>query len=408
MARYQQNWDDLGRDIQRIVDQAVYSRDFKKMNQTIRQTVSRAVDMGSEAVRKVTDNHPHPPQPPQPPEPPRPPEPPKVEQPVLYGKTGGQMVQGIAQIVGGCVVGGLSLVGIAVSMFAAVLPGMVAAAPVIPIIGLAAGGTLIGCGIHGLTRMNRFRVYRRMLGNNTHCNLEKLAGAVGKSVKFVRKELQKMIGQGLFLQGHLDQEKKVLITSHETYHYYEQSRLLLESQQKEAARQAEQEKKAAEEKKAVEAKPQEKSGKTAQEQEVLERGNAFIKEIRRCNDAIPGELISAKIDRMEIIVRKIFERAEAHPEIIPDLKKLMDYYLPMTVKLLNVYADIDAQPVQGENIQSSKREIEDTLDTLNLAFEKLLDSVFADTALDVSSDISVLQTLLAQEGLTQDDFETTT
>ena len=138
---------------------------------------------------------------------------------------------------------------------------------------------------------------------------------------------------------------------------------------------------------------------------MLDRGNAYVKEIRRCNDEIPGEEISAKIDRMEAIVQKIFERAEAHPEIIPDLKKLMDYYLPMTVKLLNAYADMDKQPVQGETIRASKHEIDATLDTLNLAFEKLLDSVFQDTAMDVSSDISVLHTLLAQEGLTGDDFK---
>ena len=83
----------------------------------------------------------------------------------------------------------------------------------------------------------------------------------------------------------------------------------------------------------------------------------------------------------------------------------MDYYLPMTVKLLTAYADMDAQPIQGQNIQASKREIEETLDTLNMAFENLLDDLFRDTALDVSSDITVLQTLLAQEGLT-DDFAT--
>jgi 5-bromo-4-chloroindolyl phosphate hydrolysis protein len=82
----------------------------------------------------------------------------------------------------------------------------------------------------------------------------------------------------------------------------------------------------------------------------------------------------------------------------------MDYYLPMTVKLLNAYADMDAQPVQGQNIQASKKEIEATLDTLNLAFEKLLDKIFEDTALDVSSDISVLNTLLAQEGLADDEL----
>lgn len=63
------------------------------------------------------------------------------------------------------------------------------------------------------------------------------------------------------------------------------------------------------------------------------------------------------------------------------------------------------QPVQGENITASKKEIEETIDTLNIAFEKLLDSIFRDTAWDVSTDISVLHTVLAQEGLTEDDFE---
>ena len=143
---------------------------------------------------------------------------------------------------------------------------------------------------------------------------------------------------------------------------------------------------------------------SAQAQEVLDRGNEFIRQLRRCNDAIPGQEISEKISRMETLVGNIFDRVESHPEVVPELKKLMDYYLPMTVKLLNAYADMDAQSVQGENIQSSKREIEATLDTLNTAFEKLLDSIFKTTALDVSSDITVLQTLLAQEGLTEDEF----
>lgn len=140
-------------------------------------------------------------------------------------------------------------------------------------------------------------------------------------------------------------------------------------------------------------------------EEILDRGNEYLKKIKSNNDAIPGEEISAKISRMELIIEKIFERAEEHPEIIPDLKHLMDYYLPMTVKLLDAYEDMDSQPVQGENIRSSKKEIEDTIDTLNLAFEKLLDSVFQDTAWDVSSDISVLHTMLAREGLTENDFE---
>ena len=74
-------------------------------------------------------------------------------------------------------------------------------------------------------------------------------------------------------------------------------------------------------------------------------------------------------------------------------------------ELLQAYQDLDAQPVQGENIISSKKEIEKTLDTLNRAFEKLLDDLFQETAWDVSTDISVLHTMLAQEGLTEDGLK---
>ena len=106
-----------------------------------------------------------------------------------------------------------------------------------------------------------------------------------------------------------------------------------------------------------------------------------------------------------MLVDRIFDRVEQKPDSVDDLGKLMDYYLPTTIKLLEAYEDLDAQPVQGENILSSKQEIEKTIDTLNTAFEKLLDDLFQDTAWDVSSDISVLQMMLAQEGLTDDGLK---
>lgn len=102
---------------------------------------------------------------------------------------------------------------------------------------------------------------------------------------------------------------------------------------------------------------------------------------------------------------KIFDRVEQNPASVGDIRKLMEYYLPTTIKLLQAYQDLDAQPVQGENIISSKKEIEKTLDTLNVAFEKLLDDLFQETAWDVSTDISVLHTMLAQEGLTEDGLK---
>ncbi len=86
----------------------------------------------------------------------------------------------------------------------------------------------------------------------------------------------------------------------------------------------------------------------------------------------------------------------------------MEYYLPTTLKLLEAYKEFDRQPVQGENITTAKKEIEKTLDTINLAFENLLDDLFEDAAMDVSTDISVLNTMLAQEGLTENNLKSFT
>lgn len=386
MAEYNVDWEDLSQSIQDAVERAVKSQDYHKLNQTIRQTVGQAVDMGSDAVRKVVhatssqnarsvvgevvE---------------------KKELPALYANTSSKQTGGILKIVFGGIVETMSLGLFTASSFLSAMPFLEIFAVVPGVLGGAAflGGLwMIFSGANTLGMIRRFKIYRRTLGNKTYCTLEKLARSVGKSVRFVRKELQKMINQGLFLEGHLDKEQTQLITSDETYRYYEQSRLQLEQRKQQES-----------------AAPKKEEPKVdSQLQQVLDKGNAFIAEIRRCNDDIPGVEISEKISRMELIVQKIFDRAQKHPEIIPDLQKLMDYYLPMTVKLLNAYADMDAQPIQGENIQNAKREIEQSLDTLNQAYEKLFDSVFMETALDVSSDISVLHTMLAQEGLTEDEL----
>lgn len=375
---YQQDLEDLGRRVEALVDRAVNSKDFQKLNQTVRQAVELAVDKGSEAVRRAAENR-------QKTVPEAAPQP-----PVLYQKTGKKQTLAIVKIAGGSILSVCSVPGLLLYLFSTMFPGNpMPMFPVIPLLLLAGGMGLLSRGVWETRRIGRFKTYLKTLGNKTYCTLERLARSVGKPVRFVRRELRKMLEEGLFLQGHLDREEKNLITSDETYRHYENSRLQLE--QRQAQEQAQKQ-------------LQERRGGDPRLQEVLERGNAFLQKIRACNDAIPGEEISRKISRMEHIVEVIFRRAQEHPEVVDDLKKLMDYYLPMTVKLLDAYADMDAQPVQGQTIQNSKREIEQTLDTLNLAFEKLLDDLFRDTALDVSSDISVLNTLLAQEGLTEDEL----
>ena len=128
----------------------------------------------------------------------------------------------------------------------------------------------------------------------------------------------------------------------------------------------------------------------------------ILDELRRVNDAIPDEEMSDKISRLEAVSAKIFEQAKSDPDKLPQMRKFMDYYLPTSLKLLNTYAELDNQGVEGENISESKRRIEQTMDTLVKAFENQLDRLFASDALDVSTDIDVMQNMLRADGLTDD------
>lgn len=381
---YRNNWNRIPPSVRRLLRRLMDSGELEKLERTIQKTVDQVLNKvggagGSSGT--VVDARP-------------------VRQDVkrLYGSTAGKSVKSFFKTLIGVPLSFSMGVGMIGSIGSYDLAGWAAMA-----VFLAAGLWLSVTGFGTFGRIKRFRVYKRILGSSTHARIEELAHSVGKNEQFVRKDARKMILEGYFRQGHLDREEQTLITSDETYRHYEQSRIAMEERRR---LEAEEQKRRAQEAQKAQPQPQQQPEPEGDPQlrELLSRGNAFIARIHASNDAIPGQEISAKIDRMENIIRRIFQRAEQHPEVIPDLKKMMDYYLPMTVKMLDAYADMDAQPHQGENIHNSKREIETTLDTLNGAYEKLLDDLFEDTALDVSSDISVLKTLLAQEGLAGDDF----
>ncbi len=261
---------------------------------------------------------------------------------------------------------------------------------------LIGSGFMAWKGSSMLSSLKRYRGYIAGLHGRTYCNIKELADKSGKPFQYVLKDVRKMIEKGWFRQGHLDQENTCLIVSHDTYQEYQAI-----NQQREQQRQIEMEQKKRQE---SQQRP-ENGSRNPEVQKVMEEGTKYLNRIQACNAAIPEQEISQKISHMEMLVQKIFDRVEEDPDSLEDIEKLMEYYLPTTVKLLDAYQQLGSQPIQGENIRNSKEEIEKTLDTLNVAFEKLLDSLFEDVAWDVSSDISVLHTMLAQEGLTKDDFK---
>lgn len=135
---------------------------------------------------------------------------------------------------------------------------------------------------------------------------------------------------------------------------------------------------------------------------LLAEGQNYIVQIRAINDRIPDtEEMSDKLYQLENIMCRIFAQVKKDPSKAKDLRKLMNYYLPTTTRLLTAYADLNEQPEAGENIRETKRQIEDSMDVINEAFGKLLDDMFQEQAWDLSSDLNVMKTMMAQDGLTE-------
>lgn len=135
---------------------------------------------------------------------------------------------------------------------------------------------------------------------------------------------------------------------------------------------------------------------------TIEEGNAYLQKLKAANEAIPEEALSESIYRIEQASAGIFHYVAENPSSAPQIRKFLNYYLPATMKLLDSYRRLSAQTVKGETITSTMQDIERMLYTVAGAFEKQLDSLFSEEALDISTDISVFETMLRQEGYVQD------
>ncbi|CDM68209.1 putative membrane protein [Clostridium bornimense] len=240
-------------------------------------------------------------------------------------------------------------------------------------------------------RVKRFRKYVRCLSGRNYCRIDELASSVAKNNSFVIKDLKKMIRLDMFREGHIDDEKSYFMLSNKVYEEY------LNSKESYKRRKAEEENK---DKNVDKDDDSEKSDIEL----ISEMREKYISEIKYANDVIEEKEISMKLDRLERIVDEIFKQVEKNPEKLSEVRKFTNHYLPMTLKLVNSYKELNNQYIEGDNVKKAKIEIEKSIDLINGAFANLLDDLFEDVVLDISSDIEVLKTLFTQEGLTEDDF----
>ena len=302
-------------------------------------------------------------------------------------------VSGVLLTIFGSLFLGFDLIGILASLLASMILKPVAWAAASAFTFLLAAGIASGCmlytGISINGRLKRAKIYAKQSEKRMYSNLEELAASVGKSREYVLKDVEKMMKLGIFPQAHLDQQKTCLILSEATYNQYLECQKALKEREKEEelgriSDDATQENKAL--------------------QEMMAQGKNYLKVLREANDAIPGEVISRKITMLEDVIQRIFDTVSRPPDQMGEMEQFMDYYLPTTVKLVNAYRDFESTGIEGNNIVNAKKEIEGTLDTINLAFERLLDDLYQDAAMDITTDASVLQTMLKKDGWAESDF----
>ena len=135
-------------------------------------------------------------------------------------------------------------------------------------------------------------------------------------------------------------------------------------------------------------------------QSVIYQGKRAIADIRRLNDEIPDESISAQIDLIERLTAQIFDCVRKNPKKLSQIRQFLNYYLPTTIKLMEQYVTLQNQSLKTENITEGMQKIEDLLDKVIIAFQRQLDALFEADVVDITADIRVMEQMMASEGLT--------
>jgi len=248
-------------------------------------------------------------------------------------------------------------------------------------------------------RDERFARIRSIIGNRSSLNLSKLASACDESLKRIRRDVQKLIDSGEYGdEAYIDLGLNNFMRNS-----------FVEPDEPEAFDYRTVYGKLFRDEKGTDAKND--SGSSKNESTETGEGETddfgrIIREIRRLNDDIKDVAVSYRIEQIEEHTKNIFEYVTAHPEAMPQIRTFMNYYLPTTLKLLESYSRIERVGVAGENMKKSKDNIENTLDLLVIGFERQLDQLFRNESIDISSDISVLETMMKRDGLSSSkDFD---
>ena len=307
--------------------------------------------------------------------------------------------KGIGKLVAGSFITMYGVLGVLSSLV--IFPVMVADHPTMLIsfisaeaLSLAAGIGLLIAGKNNRTLLKNYFNFGRIVGNRPYIEFRELEAKTGIAKDNIIRQIKQMKRRGYLPYASIDEAETTLMLTDDVYQQY--SRSVEYNQQK------------VQEKAPTKQKEENQKVQyyTIDEnlpedvREILKEGNEYLNKIRYYNDLIPDtEPMSDKLYTLEATVLSIFKKLKEEPEVAGDLRKFMAYYLPTTEKLLQSYVDLRKENLDVENIKKSQKEIEEATDVINDAFVKLLNQLFETAAWDISSDISVMKTMMKQDSL---------
>lgn len=231
--------------------------------------------------------------------------------------------------------------------------------------------------------------YYKLFEKKKVYTFDELSAHFGKAPKQIKKELRKIRARGLLKDVYTDADETCIMHGADTYQQYldaEKMRLEKDAEEQEHQRRL-------------------SDPATSDLERFRAERESVLGKIRKANDEMPGEEISNKLFRLEATTSRIFSYVEQHPEKLPETRKFLAYYLPTTLKLVEKYQQFEAMDYKPENVMAAKSDIEHALDTIDVAFKNLLESLYAHDTLDVATDIEVLKNMLDQEGLMGKKFD---
>ncbi len=243
-----------------------------------------------------------------------------------------------------------------------------------PMCGFFAGGVaMLVAGQRMKHRSARVARYLAVMGKRSHIAVDELCAVTGKSRKKVEGDLEFMVEKGLLGAGaYLDSGRGIFFRSADAFADYAN-----ETAKKE----------------------------NVTPKEANEGYAGALRAIRSANDRIADPVLSEKIDHLETVAGKIFREVEQHPEKQQQAATFLNYYLPTTLKLLDSYAKFEEAGIEGENLSRAQERIEETMDALIKGFDKQLDDLYRNEAMDIDSDIRVMENMLRRDTASvEDDF----